>query len=145
MGAPTPLCHPPHLRAAPAPEGEGCSQRVLRGRQEPATLSLNAVAALKPGTVVAAIWIVSPVCGLRPSRALRARASNVPRPGIWIFWPEATPLVTVSTSALSTRSASALLTSADSAIAWTSSSFFMPAPFREVRAARRLPGWLSAG
>ena len=44
------------------------------------TASLNALPALKAGTLAAAILTSSPVCGLRPTRALRWRRSNVPKP-----------------------------------------------------------------
>jgi UDP-glucose 4-epimerase len=36
--------------------------------------------ALKEGTLAAEIWIVSPVCGLRPLRAARSRTEKVPKP-----------------------------------------------------------------
>lgn len=44
------------------------------------TASFKALPALNAGTVVAAIWIAAPVCGLRPSRAARSRVSKVPKP-----------------------------------------------------------------
>lgn len=44
------------------------------------TASFKALPALNAGTVVAAILIESPVCGLRPSRAARSRVSKVPKP-----------------------------------------------------------------
>ena len=36
--------------------------------------------AVKRGTFEAAIWIFSPVAGLRPSRAERAETLNLPKP-----------------------------------------------------------------
>lgn len=44
------------------------------------TASFKALPALNAGTVVAAILIAAPVCGLRPSRAARSRVSKVPKP-----------------------------------------------------------------
>src|SRR5262249_61856796 len=42
--------------------------------------SLSCLLALKRGTLAAAILIFSPVCGLRPSPALRLDTWNVPNP-----------------------------------------------------------------
>ena len=40
------------------------------------TASFKALPALKPGTLLAAILISLPVCGLRPLRAARSRTSK---------------------------------------------------------------------
>src|SRR5471030_1067095 len=42
--------------------------------------SLRVLLALKRGTLAAGILIFSPVCGLRPSPALRRETWNVPKP-----------------------------------------------------------------
>ncbi len=44
------------------------------------TASFNAFPALTAGVFPAGIVRVSPVCGLRPSRAARSLTSNVPKP-----------------------------------------------------------------
>src|ERR1700719_88050 len=46
-----------------------------------AIASLAALATRNFTTVLALIWIGSPVCGLRPTRALRCAFTNRPRPG----------------------------------------------------------------
>ena len=44
------------------------------------TASFKALPALNAGTLVAAIVISLPVCGLRPLRAARPRISKLPKP-----------------------------------------------------------------
>jgi hypothetical protein len=44
------------------------------------TASLRAFPGLNAGTLLAAISISSPVCGLRPLRAARSRTSKLPKP-----------------------------------------------------------------
>ena len=44
------------------------------------TCSFKPLPALNAGDLEAAIVIVLPFCGLRPSRAARSRTSNVPKP-----------------------------------------------------------------
>lgn len=44
------------------------------------TASFNALPGLNAGTLLAAISISSPVCGLRPLRAARSRTSKLPNP-----------------------------------------------------------------
>ena len=61
-----------------------------------ATASLNALPGEKPGRVLAGIATLSPVRGLRPSRAERCRGPKVPNPTIATFCPSAT--VSVMTS-----------------------------------------------
>src|ERR1700693_1447917 len=46
-----------------------------------AIASLAALATRNFTTVFALIWMGSPVCGLRPTRALRCAFTNRPRPG----------------------------------------------------------------
>src|SRR5690606_32660274 len=51
------------------------------------TASLSLLPALKAGTFDSGIVSVSPVCGLRPTRAERLRVSNVPKPINCTFSP----------------------------------------------------------
>src|SRR5581483_9834409 len=93
--------------ASLAPHGRPARWRS-RGRRQP---PLAAASSLEPtvtlATFVAAIWTVSPVCGLRPVRAARCDCSNVRYPGIVSFSPPlATTCVTSSKKALSTLSTS---------------------------------------
>ena len=44
------------------------------------TALFSAEPALKRGTLLAAIWIFSPVCGFTPWRALRSATENFPKP-----------------------------------------------------------------
>ena len=74
-----------------------------------ATASLNVFPAVKAGTVVAAILMIAPVWGLRPSRAARAELLKVPKPGTVTSAPDATVLWIMSMYALTARSASALV------------------------------------
>jgi len=52
------------------------------------TRSFNERPAEKAGNFVAGIWMVSPVWGLRPSRFLRLRSWNVPKPVICTLRPD---------------------------------------------------------
>ena len=51
------------------------------------TASLSALPGLNAGTLLAAISISSPVCGLRPLRAARSRTSKLPKPINCTFSP----------------------------------------------------------
>src|SRR6202162_4010499 len=63
-----------------------------------AIASLAALATRNFTTVLALIWIGSPVCGLRPMRALRCAFTKRPRPGT-----TNTPFFLVSLIAVSAR------------------------------------------
>ena len=52
--------------------------------------SLNAFAAVNPGELLALISISSPVCGLRPFLAARARSWKDPKPAKLTFLPATT-------------------------------------------------------
>ncbi len=69
------------------------------------TASFNSFPALKAGAFEAAICISSPVCGLRPVRAVLSRTSNVPKPRICTFSPFANAFVIVSNTACVAASA----------------------------------------
>ena len=75
--------------------------------------------------VEAAIFTVSPVCGLRPVRAARLVVLNEPKPGQATLSPFFVALVTWSKNAPRVRSASAFDTSADFATASISSALVM--------------------
>src|SRR5881396_866178 len=49
--------------------------------------SLSVLPALNFADLEAAIWMVSPVLGLRPARALRAETANVPKPEMFTLSP----------------------------------------------------------
>ena len=70
---------------------------------------------MKAGTFDAAIWIVSPVCGLRPERALLSRTSKVPNPVSVTFSPDFNVDLIVSKTAFTAASASFFESSAVSA------------------------------
>ena len=53
-------------------------------------ISLNALAAVNPGELLALMSITSPVCGFLPFRAARARSWKVPNPGKLTFLPATT-------------------------------------------------------
>src|SRR3546814_3021533 len=72
------------------------------------TASFSALPALKAGFFAAAIWISSPVRGLRPVRAARARTSKVPKPIRLTLSPAFRAPVIEPTTASSARPASAL-------------------------------------
>ena len=58
----------------------GSRQSVARARGRYLTAFLRPEPAVKRGTLLAAICIVSPVRGLRPSRAPRSATWNLPKP-----------------------------------------------------------------
>ena len=64
----------------------------------------------------AAIWIVSPVCGLRPERAARSRTEKVPKPTSATESPSLRAPETASMNESSARPAAALEMSASAAI-----------------------------
>jgi len=72
---------------------------------------LNAVPGRNLGIEVFLIFTVSPVRGLRPTRALRTVFSKEPKPLIATFSPRATARVMVSTIASTASVASFLLPS----------------------------------
>lgn len=73
----------------------------------PFTIILNRELAENFGALLAATWIVAPVCGLRPTRALRATRLNLPSPGYATSPPAFTVDCTTSRKLSSTRSVSA--------------------------------------
>ena len=79
--------------------------------------------ALNPGTIRAAILTVSPVCGLRPSRASLFLAEKVPNPTNVTFPSFFNPSVIPLTTASKALVASAFVKSAYSAIKSTNSVF----------------------
>jgi hypothetical protein len=79
----------------------------------------SAVPARKPTVRDALIWIGSLVCGLRPMRALRFFTAKVPKPTIWTSLSFFRPFWIDAISALTARSACALLHSVPSCF-WTS-------------------------
>ncbi|EJX02807.1 hypothetical protein EVA_09085 [gut metagenome] len=62
-------------------------------------MALKAVPAVNFGVRQAGIEIVSPVCGLRPTRAARSEAVNVPKPIRRTSSPAATVSTTISMKA----------------------------------------------
>ena len=86
---------------------EGVLIKTQKGHLFALTSALNPDPALKLGTVVAAIFISSPVWGLRPTRAARSDAFQVPKPGRVTCSFLATVETIVSVNAL--RHASTLL------------------------------------
>ena len=87
----------------------------------PATAVLKVAPAVKRGTVEAAILMAAPVAGLRPVRAARLEDLKVPKPTRVTVSPLATALTIVSIVAFRARSASALVSSEDLAMASISS------------------------
>src|SRR3954468_7656478 len=81
-------------------------------------------------TVLAAILIGSPVCGLRPMRALRLAFTRRPRPGITKIPDFLVSLIAVSASVSRNVAAVLLLVSSFSAIWRTSCVLVMPAAIR---------------
>jgi len=59
--------------------------------------------------LLAAIWIVAPVAGLRPARAARCVCSNEIQPGIETLVPDATDLATMLKNASTTPPTAAWL------------------------------------
>src|SRR5512135_2623015 len=94
----------------------------------PATAALKPAPAVKRGTVVAAILISLPVCGLRPVRAARLADLKVPKPTRVTESPLETALTTASRMASSARPAAALLMSASAAATSINSDLFMDSP-----------------
>ena len=88
-----------------------------------AVTSLKKVLGLKRGTDVLRILTLSPVRGLRPTRAFRATFSKEPNPLIATFSPLATARVMVSTTASTASVATFRLPRRDSSAA-TSSALF---------------------
>jgi hypothetical protein len=88
-----------------------------------AVTSLKKVLGLKRGTDVLRIFTLSPVRGLRPTRAFRATFSKEPNPLIATFSPLATARVMVSTTASTASVATFRLPRRDSSAA-TSSALF---------------------
>merc|ERR1712093_9877 len=86
--------------------------------------SSNALPGLNAGTFAAAILIVSPVCGFRPSRAARSRTENVPKPTSETLSPLLSASVTDDSNASSARVAAALEMSAFDAILSISCDLF---------------------
>ena len=70
------------------------------------TCSFKPLPALNAGDLEAAIVIVLPFCGLRPSRAARSRTSKVPKPITCTLPPAANSSATVSNTAFTAFSAS---------------------------------------
>ena len=81
--------------------------------------------ALNAGFIDAATLIVSPVRGLRPSRAARLRTANVPKPTTVTVSPFFRALVIAAMTASTARPASAFVSSAPSATASINSALFM--------------------
>src|SRR5574344_610298 len=89
------------------------------------TKSLRAFPALNFGDLQAAILIVSPVFGLRPSRAARLPTSNVPKPISWTDPPFFSSFDTLSMKDLRAFSASFFVRPVSFAIASTISTLFI--------------------
>ena len=62
------------------PFGEMIPVSLPLSSQAPLTVSLSSAPAKNFGTLLAAIWIRSPVCGLTPWRAPRSATENLPKP-----------------------------------------------------------------
>lgn len=86
-----------------------------------ATAFLKVLPAVNLGTVLAAIFNASPVCGCRPVRAARLVDLNVPNPGSTTVSPLATVATTLSIMAFNALAAVVLVISAWAAI-WSISS-----------------------
>src|SRR3546814_17062331 len=72
---------------------------------QPFSLSLTDLAAAKVSFFDAAIWIVSPLAGLRPSRAGLSLNLNLPKPGRESYAPVAAAAVFATKKAPQTESA----------------------------------------
>ena len=92
------------------------------------TCSFKPLPALNAGDLEAAIVIVLPFCGLRPSRAARSRTSNVPKPITCTLPPAANSSATVSNTAFTAFSASFLVNSVFYATLAINSVLFMTEP-----------------
>src|SRR5262249_45656678 len=88
------------------------------------TAFLSAAPAVNFGTREAAIWILSPVAGLRPSRALRCETLNLPKPENVTSLPRFRADSIVSSIASTASPASFLLNPARSAT-WSTNSDFV--------------------
>src|SRR5580693_2914243 len=119
--------------------------------------SLSCLLALKRGTLAAAILIFSPVCGLRPSPALRLVTWNVPKPTSRTFSFFFNDLVITVSMASMAPAASVLERLVEAATAAIKSYLFTGEPLHgpaasSVRAAgkrrqRRIPyfvGWAAS-
>ena len=62
--------------------GSGWPRKMLNFHFVPRIASLAALATRNFTTFLALIWIVAPVAGLRPTRALRLTRTSLPRPGM---------------------------------------------------------------
>jgi len=72
---------------------------VSRPKGQALSCALRAAAAENFAARLAAIWIVSPVAGLRPSRAARSLTVNLPKPAIATSRPAASSPVIASNAA----------------------------------------------
>src|SRR3954447_11911231 len=104
------------------------SSRLYAGRNKIYFLE-TAAFSLEPAVSLtlwpAAIWMVSPVCGLRPVRAARSVRSTASQPGMVIFSPAATEVSKTSNSASRTELTAAWLVPALPATSATSSLRFL--------------------
>src|SRR6516162_878229 len=87
--------------------------------------SLTALPALKRTAFLAAIFIVSPLCGFRPSRAGRAATLKVPRPETRIASPAARESRMAFTTAFNACPAATWFSSASRATFSISSDWFI--------------------
>ena len=122
------------LTTAQVPAAQSGAQGRILITGEPVylsfTASFNALPALKLATLDAAIWMVAPVCGLRPLRALRCFTIKVPKPTRATCSPFFSSLVILSNTASSARPAEAFGRSAAVAIASISSVLFTIIPLK---------------
>ena len=86
---------------------------------------MNALPALNAATFEAAIWIVAPVCGLRPVRAARLLTTKLPKPVNCTPPPLAIAEVIAPVVAFKALAASAFDKLAPAAIASINSYLFM--------------------
>jgi len=98
--------------------------------------SFRALPAVNLTVLAAAIWMVSPVAGLRPSRASRLPTERAKKPGTLTLSPLATALSRVLCRLRSTASTVFCSRSACSATAVTSSLRFTNVSFMSVLAAQ---------
>ena len=89
--------------------------------------SLSAFPGLNPGAFEALILIISPVRGLRPLRARRARTENVPNPASLTVSPFFRAFVIASSNPSIAQPAAFLDISAEAATASINSALFMAA------------------
>ena len=101
----------------------------------PETTALNSVPGRNLGSLVALIFTVSPVRGLRPRRALRAWLSNTPKPLTATFSPRTTAFLVSSMNASTMSVTSRLLWPSRPATASISSALFTSTPPEGVRPA----------